>query len=583
MKFQDAIEEIKQRVPISSVIGEYVTLKRSGSNSMGLCPFHNEDTPSFSVNDARNMFHCFGCGKGGSVYTFLQEYLHISFREAVLMLAKRANIEIEDDFTSNNSYKINEEKRNKLYELHKDVANTYYKILYSESGKVGLDYLRSRKLTDATIKKFGLGFAPNGFGTVYKMMKDKGYDDTILFESKLFRLYDDKPCDTFYNRVMFPLVDIYKHVIGFQSRSLDPKPTERKYVNSEDNMIFHKKSFLYAMNYAYFSKNNYYILCEGNMDAITLHQSGFDNAIATMGTAFNENQMMLLKRKPKKIYLCQDTDDAGVKAIIESNKILQKANVETYVLDLKPSKDVDEFINTYGIEEFKRRVDNPIPTFLFIISSLKRKYNLEDPYELEKYINDIVEELAKVKNDFVRDNYIRNVALQEKLDAGILKNLLTKYLKGNRASIGYSDNVPTTSVKETEKEKQALSKLDSNFISLAYMCIEKRDDIKNLVSKDELINGDYQYIYDLYTNGKDLGDVYIEIEKLSDDKKTDIQEILKDVNKHEEIAEESKFENLNFVIRQIKIRTAKKESTSSLDSVFELNKKIVEINKKKYI
>lgn len=585
MKFHDAIQEIKERLSIVDVIGEYVSLKRSGSNYVGLCPFHNEDTPSFFVSESKKIYRCFGqCNKGGNIYTFLQEYLHISFREAVMMLAKKANVEIDDDYTANESYKKNEEKKQKLYELYKDVANTYYKILFSEKGKEGLEYLQNRKLTKETIKKFGLGFAPNDFGYVYKLMKDKGYDDSILFESKLFRLYNDKPCDTFYNRIMFPLVDIYKHVVGFQSRTLEAKPKERKYVNSDDTMIFHKKSFLYAMNYANVSKENFYILCEGNMDAITIHQAGFDNAVATMGTAFNENQMYLLKRKPKKVYLCQDTDEAGINAILASDKILKNAGIDTYVLDFSPAKDVDEFINTYGVEEFKKKLNSPIPTILFYVSTLKRKYNISDPYEQEKYFNDIVKELASIDNNFVRDNYLKKIAIQENLDVGSLQKLLYDYLKGNK--IKYNNTTYNKNIENygnTETNDIELNKIDSNFIAMIYSLPEIKDKIKEQVDLNELSNDIYRYLYSLYLEGTEISDIYDKIVDKSEEEKKNINLIINfDVNNNLD-TKDKMIESLNQIIRQIKIRSVKNKQNDDLDSVFEMNKNIIEINKTTYI
>ena len=585
MKFSDAIEEIKNRLSIVDVVSDYIKLERKGSSYVGLCPFHNDHNPSFSVSESRKMYKCFVCEKAGNIYTFLQDYLHMSFREAVIMLAKKANVEIEDDYTSNDSYKKNEERKNKLYELYRDVANTYYKILYSDKGKEGLDYLNSRKLTKETIKKFGLGFAPNEFGYVYKLMKDKGYEDTLLFESKLFRLYNEKPCDTFYNRIMFPLVDTYKHVVGFQSRSLEAKPKERKYVNSDDSIIFHKKSFLYAMNIAYFSKESFYILCEGNMDAITIHQSGFDNAVATMGTAFNEQQMFLLKRKPKKVYLCQDTDDAGVNAIINSDRILKKSGIETYVLDLKPAKDVDEYINTYGVDRFKERLANPIPTFLFIVSSLKRKYNISDPYEQEKYINEIIAMLAEINNTFVRDNYLKKIALQEKLDAGILHELLEKYLKGNKIKYDSILDVSNKNSYEINEKNKAfeISKIDSNLIYLLFLIPEYKDRVANVIDEAELYNDTYRYLYKLYLEGNNISDIYDKIVDKDNDEKQVINKIISADYNYDENNKDSILEGLNQTIRQIKIRTANNMSSGDLNSIFELNKKIIDINKTTYI
>lgn len=582
MKFKDAINIIKDRVSIVDVVGEYVSLKRSGNNYTGLCPFHNEDTPSFFVSESRKYCKCFGCGKGGNVYDFLQEYLDISFKEAVMMLAQKANIEIEDDYSSNNYNKELEKKKNKLYELHKDVANEYYKILYSDKGKVALSYLKNRKLTDATIKKFGLGFAPNDYGYVYNLMKNKGYDDTILFESKLFRVYNDKPLDTFYNRIMFPLVDIKNNVIGFQSRSLEPKPTERKYVNSLDTIIFHKSSFLYAMNYAFHSNQNYYILCEGNMDAITLQQSGFDSAIATQGTAFNEKQINLIKRKPKKIYLCQDTDVAGVNAIISSYKLLKKSGIETYVIDINPAKDVDEFINKYGIEEFKKRVSKPTPTILFYVASLKKKYNINDPYEMEKYLNDVVLVITKeLQNVFIRDNYIKMIAIQENLDYRLLKSLVDKSLKGN------SNSEQIESYVETQNEKEEIkfdkSKVDSFFIYLIFLVPEYVKTIKDIVDPSDLYSDIYRLIYDYYLSGKDISDIFNLINDKSEEEKRIIKSILLENYAIDESNKEIILESLNQIIRQIKIRKAKNLSSNTIESKFELKQTIEDINNKKYL
>lgn len=582
MKFKDAINIIKDRVSIVDVVGEYVSLKRSGNNYTGLCPFHNEDTPSFFVSESRKYCKCFGCGKGGNVYDFLQEYLDISFKEAVMMLAQKANIEIEDDYSSNNYNKELEKKKNKLYELHKDVANEYYKILYSDKGKVALSYLKNRKLTDATIKKFGLGFAPNDYGYVYNLMKNKGYDDTILFESKLFRVYNDKPLDTFYNRIMFPLVDIKNNVIGFQSRSLEPKPTERKYVNSLDTIIFHKSSFLYAMNYAFHSNQNYYILCEGNMDAITLQQSGFDSAIATQGTAFNEKQINLIKRKPKKIYLCQDTDVAGVNAIISSYKLLKKSGIETYVIDINPAKDVDEFINKYGIEEFKKRVSKPTPTLLFYVASLKKKYNINDPYEMEKYLNDVVLVITKeLQNVFIRDNYIKMIAIQENLDYRLLKSLVDKSLKGN------SNSEQIESYVETQNEKEEIkfdkSKVDSFFIYLIFLVPEYVKTIKDIVDPSDLYSDIYRLIYDYYLSGKDISDIFNLINDKSEEEKRIIKSILLENYAIDESNKEIILESLNQIIRQIKIRKAKNLSSNTIESKFELKQTIEDINNKKYL
>ena len=581
MIFKEAINEIFNRVNIVDVVGEYVRLKRVGSYYMGCCPFHNENTPSFSVDENRKTYLCFACHKSGNVITFIQEKLGLSFGEAVRMLAKRINIDVDDEFNDAHSKEL-KDKREKLYALFKDAANEYYKVLWSEKGKIGLDYLKSRNLSKETIKKFGLGFAPKDYAFMYNIMKEKGYDDSILFESKLFRLYNDKPADTFYNRVMFPLVDIYKHVVGFQSRSLEAKPEIRKYVNSEDNLVFHKRSFFYFFNYAALSQKNYYILCEGDMDAITLHQSGYDNAIATMGTAFNEKQISLLKRKLKKVYLCQDTDSAGVQAIISSYRLLNKENIETYVIDLKPSKDVDELINKYGIEEFNKRVNNPIPTLLFIISTFKDKYNILDPYELNKYLNDIVSEISNINNVFIRDEYLKKISISEKLDYYSLKKMLDDKLNGN--SIKATEDIKVIS-KENNESQFVPTKLDSNFINLIYLLPDKVKEISNVLKPEELVDDNYRFLYNCYLDGKEKGIIFSEINDKDEKFKKNIEYLLNENVNINEDKNDDIILSLNQIIKQIKIRYIKNtyDENNSIENKFKVKKLIDEVNNSKYI
>ena len=407
MNYKEAKEEIKNRISIVEVIKEYVPLKRSGSNWLGLCPFHSDKNPSMSVSEDKKIFKCFACKEGGDVFHFLEKYLDISYYEAVLKLAKQVNIDIDNDYTSSENYKKQEEKKQKLYSLHKDVANTYYKFLYSDIGKVAYEYLKvKRHLTDETILKFGLGYAPKDGDLLYNILKKKGYDDDILIESTLFKLNENnKLVNYFFDRVIFPVIDINKHIIGFQSRVLNPNQKEFKYLNSKTTMIFQKDSILFGYNFAFYSKRDYYIICEGNMDVISLHQSGYDNAVAAQGTAFNDKQIFLLKRKPKKIYLCQDMDEAGVAAKNHIADMLSKYNFETYMIDLAPAKDVDEFINdkSYGVNELKNRLSKPIPSVLYYISTAKNKLNLDDPYDFEKYINLVVDKLSSVENSILRE------------------------------------------------------------------------------------------------------------------------------------------------------------------------------------
>jgi DNA primase len=296
--------------------------------------------------------------------------------------------------------------------------------------------------------------------------------------------------------------------------------------------------------------------------------------------------MFLLKRKPKNVYLCQDTDEAGVNAIIRSDQILSKSGIRTYVLDFKPSKDVDEYINTYGVESFKKKLENPIPTFLFIVSTLKRKYNVSDPYDQEKYINEIVTMLSEVDNSFVRDNYLKKVALQENLDAGTLRDMLDLKLKGNNISSTGNIFKQYNDTKVDEKQNikiNEISKIDSSFIYLIYLLPDYKEKVAAVIDGAELSNDIYRFLYKLYLDGAKISDVYDKIESLSEEEKKIINKILNANYNYNDSDEVVIVESLNQVIRQIKIRTANNSSNLNLDSVFELNNKIMDINKTIYI
>lgn len=600
MKFSEAINEVRNRIDIVDIISEYVSLKHSGSNFMGLCPFHNEKTASFSVNPDKQIFKCFGCGKGGNVYTFLMEHEGFSFREAVYYLAKRVNISIEDDYKQNNDIK---KEKDVLYKLYKDVANEYYKILYSEKGCAGLKYLIGRKLTKETIRKFGLGYAPNDYGYMYKIMKEKGYDDTILIKSKLFIVKDNKAYDFFYDRVMFPLVDFFGNVVSFQGRILTSDNVQ-KYINTSENIIYSKSRNLFAINYAKLTKKDYFILCEGNMDVITLHQAGFDNAVASWGTAFTREQAQLIKKKVRKVYLCQDTDAAGVKAIKAAAKICDEMGIESYVIDLTPAKDPDEFINKFGREVFENKLQNPIQSYLFIISKLKVEFNLDNMYDYEKYVNTIVDSLSKFKEPLVRNKYIKEVALQEKLPYDELVKDVNKKVKmdiSNNTDIIPEGNIHVEKIdKRYNNDNKILNNNNSNnasvdnndlkeeknnsnfeiekyFVSILLSDNSLCGKIKDIVNDSEIYNNDIKEIYKMYITGKTTQEIidYYNEKNLTD--KNIINNIISfDKNN-------VSLESLNEVIKKIKLFNLNVNKKDDFDSIIEYNKNKEDILKKKYI
>lgn len=590
MKYSEAKEEIKNRVSIVDVISRYVPLKKSGSNYMGLCPFHPDKNPSMSVNEGRKRFQCWAgsCNEGGNVFYFLSKYLGISYFEAVKMLAKEVNIEIDNDFVDDKKVKEYDEKKKKIYAVNRDTANIYYKYLFSPIGKEALEYLMlKRKLTKDTIKKFGLGYAPKNTTELYNKLKEKGHGDEAIFDSTLFKLNDENKIQGyFFDRIMFPVLDINKNILGFQSRTLDPDTKIRKYVNSKENLVFKKDAMLFGYNFAFHSKEQYYIICEGNMDVISLNQAGYDNAVASQGVAFTDRQIDLFRKKPKgkKILLCQDMDAAGIMAKNKSADMLRSAGFDTYAVDLSPVKDVDEFINDKrcGVEELRKRLEKPIPSILYYVSSAKHDLNLDDPYDFEKYIDLVVAKLASIKNDVSRENYIKESAKQENIDVIKLTKLVNDYIAGNK-----SNNITKEYMNKNEEDKnintQTASKYEIAFTSLIISKPEYRDEIKNIISVDELKDEYCRFLYQKYIEGVNIDKLYDIVEDVKEEDKNKYDNILNyNFNFDDSNLEKTK-EVLNKLIRDIKIENVNNNLSDNLDKIYERNIKTREIKTTVYL
>ena len=426
MRYPDeVIEEVRSRNDIVDVISKCVKIQKKGSSYFGLCPFHNEKSPSFSVSGSKQMYYCFGCGAGGNVFTFVMEYENFTFQEAVKMLADRAGVALPEAEYSEEDKK-RESKRARLLEVNKAAAGYFYFQLRAPQGANGLQYFKGRKLTDETMKKFGLGYANVMSDDLVKYLKKKGYDDSIIQEAGV-ATFDEKygMHDKFWNRVMFPIQDVNHKVIGFGGRVMgDAKP---KYLNSPETMIFDKSRNLYGLNFARSSRRNYVILCEGYMDVIAMHQAGVDCAVASLGTAFTIGQANLLKRYTKEVILSYDSDEAGTKAALRAIEILKEAGLTGKVLNLKPYKDPDEFIKNLGYEEFEDRIKNAENSFFFELRIMSSKYNLSDPEGKTAFHKEIARKLCDFTEDVERDNYIEAVA--EKYGVGFdnLRKLVLKY------------------------------------------------------------------------------------------------------------------------------------------------------------
>lgn len=404
----DIVEEVRSRTDIVDVISQYVKLHKRGSNYVGLCPFHNEKTGSFTVSAGKQMYYCFGCGAGGNVITFLMNYENATFPEVLQELAGRAGVELPVQEPSREA-RQQADKRSRLLEVQKEAAKYYYALLRSPRGRQAYDYFSKRELSDETMRKFGLGYSDKYSDDLYRYLKSKGYEDGLLRESGLVT-FDERHGghDKFWNRAMFPIMDMRGKVIGFGGRVMGEG--EPKYLNSPETPIFDKSRNLYALHLARMTKKPQMLLCEGYMDVIALHQAGFDNAVASLGTAFTTGHASLLKRYTKEVYLTFDSDGAGIKAALRAIPILKEVGLTAKVIHMEPYKDPDEFIKGLGAEEFQKRIDTAENSFFFELRILEQNYDMRDPESKTAFHNEVARRLLGFSEELERENYITAVA-----------------------------------------------------------------------------------------------------------------------------------------------------------------------------
>lgn len=450
MYASEVIDEVVSRSDIVDIISGYIQLKKNGSSYVGLCPFHNEKSPSFSVSPSRQLYHCFGCGVGGNVITFVMEYENFTFLEAVKFLADKAGMTLPETSYSE-AEKKNKELKARLLEINKIAATYYYHQLKSENGKLGLDYLKRRGLSDATIQGFGLGYANQTGDSLYRYLKSKGYDDELLKETGLFT-YERGIHDKFWNRVMFPIMDINNKVIGFGGRVMgDGKP---KYLNSPETKLFDKSRNLYGLNAARTSRKPNLIICEGYMDVISLHQAGFNQAVASLGTALTPGQAALVKRYTDNVLITYDSDEAGVKAALRAIPILQEAGLNTKIINMKPYKDPDEFIKAMGAEAFQERIDKAENSFMYEISVIEKKYDRTDPAESTEFERETAKRLVLFKERLERENYIRAVCTRFNIQQEGMKELVAS-IGSKEGIIKKSPNNTPSASAEVKKKKES--------------------------------------------------------------------------------------------------------------------------------
>lgn len=420
----EVIEEVRMKNDIVDVISGYVKLQKKGANYFGLCPFHNEKSPSFSVSPGKQMYYCFGCGAGGNVLTFVMEYENYTFQEALQSLADRAGVSLPKmEYSRENREQA--ELRARLLEVNRVAANYFYYQLKQPQGKQGYDYFREkRQLSDETIIRFGLGYANKTSDDLYRYLREKGYEDSFLKETGLVTVEERGGRDKFWNRVMFPIMDVNNRVIGFGGRVMgDGEP---KYLNSPETRLFDKSRNLYGLNYARTSREKCMLICEGYLDVISLHQAGFSNAVASLGTAFTSQHAGILKRYTDQVILTYDSDGAGVKAALRAIPILRDAGISAKVLNMKPHKDPDEFIRNMGAQAFRERMDQARNSFLFEIDVLKREYSMEDPEQKTKFYQETARKLLQFGEPLERENYLQAVAREHMIQENELRQLVNR-------------------------------------------------------------------------------------------------------------------------------------------------------------
>ena len=419
---EELVEEIRSKNDIVDVISSYVRLQKKGSSYFGLCPFHNEKSPSFSVSRQKQMYYCFGCGAGGNVFTFLMEYENYSFVEALKYLANRAGVELPEPEYSGEAKKRADTKAI-LLEINKAAAQYFYVQLLRPQGGHALTYLKDRKLSDDTIKAFGLGYSNKYSDDLYKYLKSKGYKDDMISQAGLISI-DEKygVHDKFWNRVMFPIMDVNSRVIGFGGRVMgDAKP---KYLNSPETIIFDKSRNLYGLNRARKSRKPYFLLCEGYMDVISLHQAGFTNAVASLGTALTPGHAALIKRYVNEVYLTYDSDEAGTKAALRAGPILREVGITAKIIRMEPYKDPDEFIKNLGAEAFEERIQKARNGFMFSLEILERDYDMTSPEGRTDFMKEAARKLTEFDEEIERNNYIDAVAGTYHVGSEDLKKLV---------------------------------------------------------------------------------------------------------------------------------------------------------------
>lgn len=455
----EIIEEIRQNNDVVDIISQYVHLTRKGRNYFGLCPFHNEKSPSFSVSPDRQIFHCFGCGVGGNVYTFLMKIEGITFKEALEQLAERANIQLPTLTSGADTAK--EELKAKVYKVNEFTAEFYHQNLYKPNAKMAQEYVKKRKLNQETLEAYKIGFSGK-FDELYKALKQQGFGEKEILESGLVNKNDNGTyIDRYRNRLMFPICDARGKVIAFGGRVLDD--SKPKYINSPENIVYSKGRHLFGLNVAKKYSSKKLLIVEGYMDVISLHQRGIENVVGALGTALTEQQGWLLRKSTEQVILGFDADGAGQTAVARSMEILQNMGCDMRVLQIEGAKDPDEFIVKFGEGRFKLAMENAISLVEFKVKNLRKDINLENAADKIKFLNEIAKILAKVENTIEREIYIEKIAKGYNISKEAIFAEVNKLIYSNSKGIQTLQEQNKT-IRKVEQNKEEKISANENLI-----------------------------------------------------------------------------------------------------------------------
>lgn len=498
---EELVEEVRAKNDIVDVVSGYVKLQKKGGNYWACCPFHNENTPSFSVSGNKQMYYCFGCGVSGNVFTFVMKYENYTFPEAIRMLADRAGVQLPKmEYTE--EQKARENKRARLLEVNKEAAKFFYYQLRQPHGAVGYQYLKKRELSDETMHKFGLGYAGKNGAELVQYLRNKGFEDELIKEAGLAN-YSEKHglVSQFWNRVMYPIQDINHRVIGFGGRVMGEG--EPKYLNSPETPVFDKRRNLYGLNFARTARSGNIILCEGYMDVIAMHQAGFTQAVASLGTAFTPEQANLLRRYTDNVLLAYDSDGAGVKAALRGIGILRDAGLSGKVINMRPYKDPDEFMKALGKEAFQERIDQAENSFFFEIRILESQFDMSDPESKTKFHREIARKLCEFREEIERDNYLQAIA--EKYFIGV--DNLRKLVAGYAAQTGLAKPIERPKSGVQQKNTPVESAKKSQRLLITWITDEPSvyNKIKKYISADDFTEELYRKVAERLFTDLDAG------------------------------------------------------------------------------